>query len=138
MKKQLLILSFVLATALNVRAQRSTSQAFSRADTVRAIHKMFNKHRTGGIIWTAVGGAFAVRIITVAANSGATGGFSSTTAGTATGVALFGGIPAVIGIRKLTRFSGAREGSIISEYEAGKALPAYVQRQLKKSKYFAN
>ncbi|MET4075873.1 hypothetical protein [Hymenobacter sp. UYCo722] len=138
MKRQLLILGFILATALNAHAQSPTSQAFSRADTVRAIHNMFSKHRTGGIIWTVIGSAFAIRIVTVAASSGATQGFSGTTAGTATGVALFGGIPAIISIGKLTRFSSAKEGSTVSAYEAGKVLPAYVQRRLKKSRYFAN
>ncbi|WP_143080232.1 hypothetical protein [Hymenobacter arizonensis] len=138
MKKHLLILSFILAIALNAHAQRPASQAFSRADTVRAISNMFSKHRTGGIIWTVVGSAFAIRIITVAASSSTAGGFTSTPAGTATGVALFGGIPAVIGISKLTRFSSARESRLLSEYEAGKTLPAYVQRRLRRSKYFAN
>ena len=136
MKKQILITCFILGVSLNSQAQQGIQQKFTRTDTVRAIHNMFSKHRTGGIIWTAIGSAFAVRIVSVAANSGATDGFSSTAAGTAVGVALFGGLPAGIGIGKLTRFGSTREKRIAGEYEAGKTLPTYVQHRLKKSKYF--
>ena len=137
MKKQLLVLGLLLGGSVTSFGQKSDSVSFTRTDTVRAVHSIFSKHRTGGWIWTAIGSAFAIRIASVASSSAATDGFTSTPAGTAVGVGLFGGIPAAIGINKLARFSAGREKAVISEYEAGKALPHYIQRRLKKARYFA-
>ncbi|MGY2134157.1 hypothetical protein ACW9KT_18135 [Hymenobacter sp. HD11105] len=96
---------------------------------------MFQKHRTGGWIWTAVGGAFALRIVSVAASS-STDGFTGTTGGTVVGVGLLGGVPAGIGIGKLTRFSKAKEDQTVQLYERSAILPPYVKKRLKR-KYFA-
>jgi hypothetical protein len=111
MKKQLLITSLALSLVTNAFAQPSAVNApavtikaiATHADTVQAVQQWFHKRRIGGIIWTAIGGAFALRIASVAASSSATGGFASTTGGTVVGIALLGGVPAGIGVGKLTR-----------------------------------
>ncbi|GAA3951937.1 hypothetical protein [Hymenobacter algoricola] len=147
MLKKILFLVLVLGASSSSDAQQRTSAVASasstpaltasRADTVQAIHHIFSKHRTGGWIWTAIGSAFALRITSVAANSNATAdGFSSTTAGTLVGVGLFGGVPAGIGIGKLTRFSKTKEEQVVVLYEKSKILPPYVVQRLK-PKYFS-
>jgi hypothetical protein len=102
--------------------------SFSSSDTTQAIHQLFSKHRTGGWIWTSVGAAFAVRILTAGASAGNAGG-------TLVGTAVFGVMPAAIGVGKLTRFSEAKEDMTVAFYQKTKRLPPYVQRRLKK-KYF--
>jgi hypothetical protein len=98
------------------------------SDTVRAVHYLFSQRRTGGWLWTGVGAAFAVRILIAGASDGNAGG-------TLVGTAVFGGIPAAIGIGKLTRFSEATEAQVADYYQKTKRLPPYVQRRLKR-KYF--
>lgn len=131
MKKHLLVLSLMLSTGFCSYAQQSASTgAALHADTVQAVHRMFSKHRTGGIVWSIIGAAFAGRI------AGASAGGSGNSGGTVAGIVVFGGIPAGIGVGKLVRFSAGREDAAISTYEAGKALPRYIQRRLRKAKYF--
>ncbi|MDO7846397.1 hypothetical protein Q5H92_08520 [Hymenobacter sp. M29] len=135
MKKMLLNAGLLLSIGFRAHAQQPAGPEAMHvhADTVRAVHRLFGQHRTGGYIWSAIGAAFAVRIATAAASSdsGASGG------GIATGVAVFGGVPAAIGVGKLVRFSGGREETVIQAYEQGKALPRYVVKRLKRQKYFA-
>jgi hypothetical protein len=145
MKKHLLVAGLAWAPFFSAYAQQPAvlvaatpglPTMSTRADTVRAVHTMFRKHRTGGIIWASIGAAFAARIVVVAASSNSDAA-SSTAGGTAVGVAVLGGVPAGIGISKLARFSTTREFAVISAYEQGKALPTYVSRRLRKS-YFSN
>jgi uncharacterized membrane protein YesL len=51
------------------------------------------------------------------------------------GTAVFGIMPATIGVGKLTRFSEAKEDMTVTFNQKTKCLPLYVQRRLKK-KYF--
>ena len=140
MKKQLLLASLLTAANFNAQAQQAAAltsapvTSASRADTVQAIHQLFSKHRTGGVIWSAIGAAFTVRIITVASTNNSDAA-SGTVAGTAVGVGVFGGVPAGIGVGKLLRFSNMRETEAVTACEQGKTLPKYVQHRLK-SKYF--
>jgi hypothetical protein len=135
MKKQVLCLGFFLPLALPAFAQQPVpSASLSRADSVQAVHRLFSKHRTGGIVWTIIGAAFAGRI----AGAAASGDGSGNAGGTAVGILAFGGVPAGIGVGKLVRFSNRREEAAISALEAGKGLPHYVQRRLKNAKYFTN
>jgi hypothetical protein len=98
------------------------------SDTVRAVHYLFSKRRTGGWVWTGIGAAFAARIITAGAIDGNLGG-------ALVGTAVLGGGPAAIGISKLSRFSESKEAEVTAYYQKTKRLPPYVQRRLKK-KYF--
>ncbi|MGI4735366.1 MAG: hypothetical protein ACRYG7_09325 [Janthinobacterium lividum] len=98
------------------------------SDTVRAVHLLFSKRRTGGWIWTGIGAAFAARIIIAGAIDGNVGG-------ALVGTAVLGGGPAAIGIGKLSRFSDTKEAQVTDDYQKTKRLPPYVQRRLKR-KYF--
>jgi len=119
-----------------VAAQTSSAvPTISHADTTQAVHTLFNKHRTGGWIWTAIGSAFALRVVSVASNAGATQGFTGTPAGTVVGVGIFGGLPVAIGIGKLVRFSKTKEEQTVALYEKSNILPPYVKWRLK-PRYF--
>ena len=69
-----------------------------------AIH-MFGKHHTGGLVWLGVGAGFLGLFATQ------TGTHTSSTGGTVTltvsplGYVIFVGLPAVLGISKLSRFN---------------------------------
>jgi hypothetical protein len=41
---------------------------------VQAVHRLFSKHRTGGIVWTIIGAAFAGRIAGASASGSGNGG----------------------------------------------------------------
>lgn len=140
--KKLVLSSLTLCLSVAAFAQQpapenqtTTPSTATKADTAQAVRVLFAKRRTGGWVWTAIGSAFALRVATVAANSSSSGSFSSTTGGTIVGVGLLGGVPAGIGISKLTRFSKAKEDAVLTVYSQSKTLPPYVSRRLK-SKYF--
>ncbi len=141
MHKHLLTLSLFLSTFSFATAQTvpSASATIARpnptlatsADTVQAIHRLFSKHRTGGWLWTGVGAAFATRILV----SSATEGFENA-GGTVIGTAVLGGIPAGIGIGKLSRFSEATEDQVVAMYQRNKLMPNNIKRRLKKKYFF--
>ncbi len=137
MRKHLLTLSLFLSTFSFASAQTALPSPTSAqitpslaTDTVQAIHRLFSKHRTGGWVWTAIGAAFAARIIV----SSATEGFSDA-GGTVVGTAVLGGIPAGIGISKLSRFSESTEDQVVDVYQKSKVLPHNIERRLRR-KYF--
>jgi len=116
------------AQATPVAPASKPAVLLSSSDTTQAIHRLFSKHRTGGWIWTGVGAAFAVRILTAGASAGNAGG-------TLVGTAVFGAMPAAIGVGKLTRFSEAKEDMTVAFYQKTKRLPPCVQRRLKKKNF---
>ncbi|UOQ97363.1 hypothetical protein MUN81_19265 [Hymenobacter sp. 5317J-9] len=134
MKKTLLSAGLLFGLVFSAHAQQPAGPETMRthADTVQALHNLFGKHRTGGIIWSGIGAAVAVRVATASA-SGDGGGNAG---GTAVGIGVLGGVPALIGVGKLLRFSSSREAAAIAAYDAGKALPRYVQKRLV-TKYFS-
>ncbi len=141
MLKQLLTLSLFFSTFFGAAAQtvasaspivpRPNPLAATSSDTVQAIHRLYSKHRTGGWIWTGVGAAFAGRIL----GSSAAEGFSNA-GGTVVGTLVLGGVPAAIGIGKLSRFSQSTEDQTVAMYQKTKLLPSTVKRRLKR-KYFS-
>ena len=137
MKRILLIVFTVPLLSLHALGQQSAATqtpsvlpTISHADTTRAIHALFSKHRTGGWIWTAIGSAFAIRIVSVASNAGATQGFTGSPTGKVVGFGLFGGLPTAIGIGKLVRFSKTKEDETVALHEKSNILPPYVKRRL--------
>ncbi|WP_133274048.1 hypothetical protein [Hymenobacter radiodurans] len=121
--------------APNAAVEKPVAASPAHADTVRAVRHMFQRHRTGGWIWTGIGSAFALRIVSVAASSSSSDGFSSSPSGTVVGVAVLGGIPASVGIGKLTRFSKAKEDQTIALYDKANVLPPYVRNRLKRKHF---
>lgn len=137
--KKLVLSSLALCFSVAAFAQQPTTETSTttapstatKADTVQAVRTLFSKRRTGGWVWTTIGAVAAVRIATASA-SGDTGGNAS---GAVIGATVVGGIPAGIGIGKLTRFSKAKEDAVLTVYSQSKTLPPYVSRRLKR-KYF--
>ncbi|WP_022824351.1 hypothetical protein [Hymenobacter norwichensis] len=125
------VAAFAQQPAPESSAITTTPFIVTKADTAQAVRVLFAKRRTGGWVWTTVGAVAAVRIATASA-SGDTGGNAS---GAFVGATVVGGIPAGIGIGKLTRFSKAKEDAVLTVYSQSKTLPPYVSRRLK-SKYF--
>ncbi|MBD2721502.1 hypothetical protein [Hymenobacter armeniacus] len=134
MKKLLLSAGLVLSLGISAHSQQPAGPETMRthADTVQALHNLFRKHRTGGVVWTGIGAAVAGRVA-IASASGDSGGNGG---GTAVGIGVLGGVPAAIGVGKLLRFSGSREAAAIAAYDAGKPLPRYVRQRLA-TKYFS-
>jgi hypothetical protein len=112
-------------------ATPSTTPTATKADTIQAVRTLFAKRRTGGWVWSAIGAVTVVRIATASA-SGDSGGNA---AGGFVSAVVVGGIPAGIGIGKLSRFSTTKEDAILTVYSQSKTLPTYVSRRLKR-KYF--
>lgn len=139
MRKHLLTLAFLSGTISMATAQTgpATSQArpalaaATPADTVQAIHRLFSKRRTGGWLWTGIGAAFAARILVSSAGEG-----FSNAGGTVVGTAVLGGVPAGIGLGKLSRFSEDTEAQVVAMYQKNKLLPTNIKRRLKR-KHFA-
>ena len=125
------LLIFSHSTIQAQTATRVATSSLTRADTIRAVNNMFRRHRIGGIVWTAIGAAFTVQV--AGASAAGSGGNAS---GTVVGIAVFGGIPAGIGISKMVRFGAARQAEALHAYDESRPLPHYIQRRLKKAKYF--
>lgn len=113
----------------------------SRSDSVLAVQRLFQRRRKSGKILTigavpvALGAAFAGGMISVYNEYYRAGPPSPFVSGIAGGVILSGLLPGIIGIPQLIRFRKTREKAIVSAYEQGSLLPAYVRRRLK-PKYF--
>ncbi|MBJ6110678.1 hypothetical protein JAO73_16765 [Hymenobacter sp. BT523] len=106
-------------------------QENARADTLRAISRLFERRRKGGKIWTYVGvsGALAlVRALTAPSTNG-----NSVDGG---GVAVLAGgfvvAPVVLGVLNLSAYSEAREAEVDQLYRAGRPLPKKIRQRLKK------
>jgi hypothetical protein len=123
-----LVFSSLTGASAQATAPTAPTSKPTSSDTIQAVHQVFSKHRTGGWIWTGIGAAFAARILVAGASD-------DNASGTLVGTAVFGGVPAGVGIGKLTRFSEAKEELAVADYQKNKRLPNYVQRRLKR-KYF--
>lgn len=114
------------------------------ADTVRAIHKLFAKHRrVGGLLTVgavgthlALAGISAANEAAPASSGGAYGwGIGSFRIGFG-GFALIYGVVAApivgVGIQQLIAYSPRREAKVLAAYETNQQLPAKIKRQLRK------
>ena len=118
-----------------------------RRDTLAAIGKMYARRRAGAKSWGYVGagGLLAlVRVATAGSSTGSSTGSSygaPSTSSSANGGAIavvggvFVGIPAIIAISKLVRFSEEHEQEVDRAYRSGQPLPAAVGRQLNKKDF---
>lgn len=124
------ICMLLLSNTIHAQTTELPVAQLSRPDTVRAVQHLFQRHRTGGWIWAAVGGLLTGRVVSAAIRDKADG-YHTSASGTVLAVAVFGGVPAGIGIGKLTRFSSAKEEQVIMLYEKSGILPPYVRKRLK-------
>ncbi|MDB5239862.1 MAG: hypothetical protein JWP57_487 [Spirosoma sp.] len=109
----------------------------SRSDSVLAIHRLFQSRRTSGKILTigavpiALGATFVGALITVGNYYNNAGSPRPIVDGIASGIALAGLLPGIIGIPQLIRFRKKKENALVSAYEQGGPLPVSVRRRLK-------
>lgn len=119
-----------------------------RRDTLNAIAKLYTRRRAGAKNWgyAGLGGLLALVRVATAGSSGASAGAGSSysppaTSSPADGGAIavvggiFVGIPAIIAISKLTRFSEENEQVVDRAYRSGQPLPAAVRRRLAKKDF---
>lgn len=137
------------ASVLADTAHAISPQArFTAADTVRAIHRIYAKHRrVGGFI---AGGALAADLA-LAGISAADENSSRTNGGSGYGSFGSGGLlhfgfggfaviygifaaPVMaIGIQQLIAYGPKHEAKVIAEYEASRRLPAKISRRIRKN-----
>jgi hypothetical protein len=103
----------------------SSFGSFTRADTARAIRKLFRSRRGGGIGWLAFGTA-GILASTLPAQQ-------STSAGVWTPGVVAGSAFTLIGLNKRIQFRPGRERQILREVAATGHLPASVARRLRGS-----
>ena len=114
-----------------------------RRDTLNAIAKLYDRRRAGAKSWgyVGLGGLLALVRVATAGSSGSRAGSGSSygapsTSSSVDGGAIaivggvFVGIPAIIAISKLARFSEEHEQQVDRAYRSGQPLPASVRRQL--------
>ena len=103
----------------------------ARADTLRAIDRLFERRRKGGKVWAYVGvsGALAlVRALTSPTNNGNTvdGGGVALLAGA------FVGVPVAVSIVNLSAYSEAHEEEVDRLYRSGQPLPKKIRQRIKR------
>jgi hypothetical protein len=103
----------------------------ARADTLRAINRLFARRRKGGRTWNYLGLAGSlslVRLLTSSSNNGnnADGGSVAILAGA------FIAAPVAIGLVNLAAYSEAHETEVENIYRSGKPLPQKIRQRIKK------
>ncbi|GAA3951994.1 hypothetical protein GCM10022406_37240 [Hymenobacter algoricola] len=151
MQKYLLIILLLLPTGLGAQAQPAAAPVAApagsvapslKADSAAALHRLFAKRRTGGVIYTVAGTVFAIRVVASSASrtTVSTGGGPITIDNSPSGGAIATGVGIGllldgIGVGKLARFTKAKEAVIVKDYDQGKPLPKAIRRRLK-AKHF--
>lgn len=103
----------------------------ARADTLRAIDRMFERRRKGGKRWVyvGVGGVLALVRSRISPPSN---GNSLDGGGTAVLAGAFIGVPVAIGILNLSAYSEAHEEEVDRRYRAGQPLPKKIRQRIKR------
>jgi hypothetical protein len=104
-------------------AKPASPYDFTRADTARAIRKLFKSRRGGGSGWLAFGTA-GILASTLPA-------LQTTSAGVWTPGVLAGSASMLIGLNKRIRFRAGRERQVLRELAATGHLPVSVSRRLR-------
>jgi hypothetical protein len=116
---------------------QTSTYSYTRADTIRAIQRLFDQKRMGGQITTAVGvpitilGAGTGILVSTLSALFSLGKTKNSILPTALLYSSFGLAPTGIGIGRLLRYSRQREELLIDTYESGVPLPAFVRRELR-------
>ena len=100
----------------------------------RAVVHMFGRKQTGGALWLGGGAAFMAFL---------TSQTGTTTSGTGTrtltisplGYVVFIGLPAVLGINKLSRFGKGSLFKLFTEYDKTHAFPSFVSARVHQGDY---
>lgn len=121
-RAQTLLAATTPAALLRV-APPATPNNFTRADTARAIRKLFKSRRGGGIGWLSFGTA-GILASTLPA-------LQTTSAGVWTPGVLAGSAALLIGLNKRIQFRPSRERRILRELAATGQLPTSVTQRLR-------
>ena len=125
-------------------AAASPEISAGRRDTLNAVAKLYARRRAGAKSWgyVGLGGLLALVRVATAGSSGSGSSYGApATSSSADGGAIalvggvFVGIPAIIAISKLARFSEEHEQQVDRAYRSGQPLPAAVRRQLVKKDF---
>ena len=106
-------------------------QETARADTLRAIDRMFERRRRGGKIWAYVGVSGALALVR-ALISPPSNGNSLDGGGTAVLAGAFIGAPVAISLLNLSAYNEAREEEVDRRYRAGQPLPKKIRQRIKR------
>ena len=102
----------------------------ARADTLRAINRLFERRRNGGKKWAYIGlsGALAMARVLTAPNDGSTvnGGGLALVAGT------FIGVPLAASVANLATYREEREEDVDRAYRSGQPLPKKIRQRIKR------
>ncbi|QKG55600.1 hypothetical protein GKZ68_02475 [Hymenobacter sp. BRD128] len=103
----------------------------ARADTLRAINRLFERRRKGGRRWNYLGLASSLSLVRLLArpdnnDTNVNGGGLAIIAGA------FIAAPVAIGITNLVAYSEAHETEVENAYRAGKPLPKKIRQRIKK------
>ncbi|GAB4016553.1 hypothetical protein [Spirosoma koreense] len=126
----LLVLVFIAQS--ECRAQ----SAYSKPDTIQAIHRLFGAKRTASRTYLGIGlsaslvGAGTAFLATTLVSTIRSGAEKNTVVPTLIAGAGIGLVPAGIGLVRRIRYSRKREREILRQYEAGEPLPRWILRRL--------
>lgn len=103
----------------------------ARADTLRAIARLFERRRRGGKVWTYVGVSGALALVRALTSNSSDGG--SVDGG---GVAVLTGgfvvLPVAVGIANLSAYNETHEEEVERTYRSGQPLPKKIRQRLKR------
>ena len=100
-----------------------------------AVIHMFKKHHTGGGIWLGAGAFFAGLLATQVGSHTSSSGGTYTVQVSPLGYVAFIGLPAVIGISKLTRFGNESLYKAFIEYDKTGTFPGNVATRVRNGDY---
>jgi len=105
--------------------------AAARADTLRAINRLFARRRKGGRTWNYLGLAGSLSLVRILTNS-PNNGTSVDGGGVAIIAGAFIAAPVAIGLVNLAAYSEAHETEVENIYRSGKPLPQKIRQRIKK------
>ena len=114
-----------------------------RRDTLTAIARLYERRRKGGKVWLgiAVGGVLTLARVATSSgsSSGAPNGIPTSSEVDGGAVALIGGLfvglPGLLGVSKLARFSEAAAQAADRAYRSGQPLPRSLRAALSKQDF---
>lgn len=101
----------------------------------RAVIHMFAKHHTGGFIWLGAGAGFLTLFASQAGTHDTGSGGTYTVTVSPLGYVIFVGLPAVLGISKLSRFGNQALYTAFLDYDKTGTFPGYVASRLRNGDY---
>lgn len=101
----------------------------------RAVVHMFGRKQLGGGLWLGGGAAFNAFLATQTGTTTTSSGGSRTLTISPVGYVVFIGLPAILGINKLTRFSKGSLFNVLTDYEKTHTFPRFVSARVHAGDY---